>query len=140
MFILYVFSKHSIPFHVISDRGPEFMSNFFHSLDIVLDMQLYFTLGYYSKGDRQTNHTNQTSKQYLHIYYNYQQDNWSELLPLAKFSYNNTSSITTDVSLFFAIIQTSPLTLNVILLPLEPMALLYLNELQYTLKAEITMA
>ena len=46
----------------------------------------------------------------------------------------------TDVSLFFAIIQTSPLTLNVILLPLEPMALLYLNELQYTLKAEITMA
>ena len=27
-----------VPFHVISDRGLEFVSNFFHSLDIVLDI------------------------------------------------------------------------------------------------------
>jgi len=47
------------------------MSNFSHYLDIILDMQLYFTLGYYSKDDRQTKHTNQTLEQYLHIYYNY---------------------------------------------------------------------
>ena len=33
-------SVHSlyVPFHVISDRGLEFVSNFFHSLDIVLDI------------------------------------------------------------------------------------------------------
>ena len=35
------------------------------------------------------------------MYCNYQQDNWLELLPLAKFAYNNTPSATTSVSPFF---------------------------------------
>jgi len=38
LFILHVFSKHGIPFHVISDRGLEFVSNFFQSLGTTLDM------------------------------------------------------------------------------------------------------
>ena len=29
LFVLYVFSKHSVPSHVTSDRGSEFVSNFF---------------------------------------------------------------------------------------------------------------
>ena len=45
---------------------------------------------------------NQTLEQYLHVYCNYQQDNWSELLPLIEFVYNNASSATTSVSPFFA--------------------------------------
>ena len=45
---------------------------------------------------------NQTLEQYLRIYSNYQQDNWSELLPLAEFLYNNAPSATTGVSPFFA--------------------------------------
>ena len=39
---------------------------------------------------------------YLWIYCNYQQDNWSELLPLVEFSYNNALNATTGVSPFFA--------------------------------------
>jgi len=46
--------------------------------------------------------TNQTLEQYLHIYCNYQQNNWSELLLLAKFAYNNTPRATIGVSPFFA--------------------------------------
>ena len=45
---------------------------------------------------------NQTFKQYLCIYCNYQQDNWSELLPLAEFAYNNALSTTTSIFPFFA--------------------------------------
>ena len=71
LFILHVFSKHSIPSHVTSDRGLEFVSNFFQSLGTALNMWLHFTLGYHSEGDGQTKHTNQTLKQYLHVYYNY---------------------------------------------------------------------
>jgi len=71
LFILYVFSKHGIPSHIISDRSLEFMSNFFCSLSTALDIWLYFTLDYYSKDDGQTKHTNQTLKQYLWVYYNY---------------------------------------------------------------------
>ena len=102
LFILYVFSKHSVPSHVTSNRCLEFVSNFFRSLDTVLDMWLHFTLGYHPEGNRQTTHTNQTLEQYLHVYCNYQQDNWSKILLLMEFAYNNTLSATTDVSPFFA--------------------------------------
>jgi hypothetical protein len=65
-------------------------------------MKLHFTSRYHPKGDRQMEWTNQTLKQYLCIYCNYQQDNWSELLPLAEFAFNNALSATTGVSPFFA--------------------------------------
>ena len=38
----------------------------------------------------------------MRIYCNYQQSDWSQLLPLAKFTYNNTPSSTTGVSPFYA--------------------------------------
>jgi len=38
LFILHVFSKHNVPSHITSDRGSEFVSNFFRSLDTALDM------------------------------------------------------------------------------------------------------
>jgi len=102
LFVLHVFSKHGIPSHVTSDRGSEFVSNFFQSLGTALDIWLHFTLGYHPEGDGQTEHMNQTLEQYLCVYCNYQQDNWSELLPLAEFVYNNALSATTSISLFFA--------------------------------------
>ena len=34
-------------------------------------MWLHFTSGYYPEGDEQTEHMNQTLKQYLYIYCNY---------------------------------------------------------------------
>ena len=43
LFIIHIFSKHSVPFHVISNRGLEFVSDFFHSLSTALDMWLHFT-------------------------------------------------------------------------------------------------
>jgi len=52
-------------------------------------MKLHFTSGYHPKGDRQTEHINQTLEQYLRVYCNYQQDNWCALLLLAEFAYNN---------------------------------------------------
>jgi len=94
------------------------VSNFFHFLGTALDIWLHFTLGYHPEGDEQTKHINQTLEQYLHIYCNYQQDNWSELLPLTEFTYNNALSVTTDVSPFFT---NKGYHLNMILLPLEPM-------------------
>jgi len=102
LFVTHVFSKHGVPSHVTSDRSSEFVSHFFHSLGTVLDMRLHFTSGYYPEANGQAERTNQTLEQYLCIYCNYQQDNWSELLPLAEFAYNNTPSTTTGVSPFFA--------------------------------------
>jgi hypothetical protein len=65
-------------------------------------MKLHFTLGYHPQGEGQTEHTNQTSEQYLRIYCNYQQSNCALPLPIAKFAYNNMPSATTGISPFFA--------------------------------------
>ena len=65
-------------------------------------MKLHLTSRYHPEGDRQTECVNQTLEQYIQIFTNYQQDNWSSLLPLAEFSYNNAPHTTTGVSPFFA--------------------------------------
>ena len=102
LFLLHIFSKHGVPAHVTSNWGTEFVSHFFQSLGKALDMRLHFTSSYHPEGDGQTKHANQTLKQYLQSYCNYQQDNWSKLLPLVEFAYNNAPSATTRVSPFFA--------------------------------------
>ena len=98
LFVLHVFSKYGVPSHVTSDCGMEFISTFFRSLGKVLDMKLHFTSGYHPEGDGQTERTNQTLKQYLRVYCNYQQSNWSDLLPIVEFAYNNAPNATTGLS------------------------------------------
>ena len=102
LFILHVFSKHGVLSHMTSDCGMEFVSHFFRSLGKALNMKLHFTSGYHPEGNGQTKHTNQTLEQYICLYCNHQQDDWSKLLPLAEFAYNNALSATTGISLFFA--------------------------------------
>jgi len=107
-------------------------------------MQLHFTSGYHPEGNGQAERTNQTLEQYLHVYCNYQQDNWSKLLPLAEFAYNNALSATTGVSPFFANKGYHP---NITVHPEHDIAssqahnfAIDLDELQSTLKAEISIA
>ena len=87
---------------------------------------------------------NQTLKQYLCVYCNYQQDNWSELLPLVEFAYNNALSATTSVSPFFA---NKEYHLNITVHPECDITssrahnfTIDLDELQSTLKTEISAA
>ena len=65
-------------------------------------MELHFTSGHQPEGDGQTEQVNQVLEQYLRSYTNYQQDNWSSLLLLAEFAYNNPTNETMGVSPFFA--------------------------------------
>ena len=87
---------------------------------------------------------NQTLEQYLHVYCNYQQDNWSKLLSLVKFAYNNAPSTTTGVSSFFTNKRYHP---NITVHSKRNIAssrardfAVDLDELQSTLKAEISVA
>ena len=106
-------------------------------------MRLHFTSGYHPEDDGQTEYTNQTLEQYIQVYYNYQQDNWSKLLPLMEFAYNNATSATAGVSPLFA---NKGYHLNITVHPKCNIAssqacdfAVDLDELQSTLKAEITM-
>jgi len=73
IFVRNIFSKHGVLSHVTSDWGTEFVSKFFKVLAAILNMRLYFTLGYHPEANSQTKQTNQTLEQYLRIYCNYQQ-------------------------------------------------------------------
>jgi len=75
---------------------------FFWSLGSLLNINLHFTSGYNPQADGQSERANQTLEQYLRHYCTYQQDNWSELLPLAEFAYNNAPNASTGVLPFFA--------------------------------------
>ena len=104
----------------------------------------FFTLDYHPEGDGQTECMNQMLEQYLCVYCNYQQDNWSELLSLVEFAYNNTPSATTGISPFFV---NKGYHLNITVHPKHNIAssraydfAIDLDELQSTLKAEISAA
>jgi hypothetical protein len=58
-------------------------------------------MAYHPQSDGQTERTNQTLEQYLHIYRDYQQDDCVKLLPFAEFVYNNTENASMKLTPFF---------------------------------------
>jgi hypothetical protein len=56
---------------------------------------------YHPQMDGQTEQMNREVEKYLQTYINYQQDNWSEWLPLAEFTYNNAVHEATHQTPFF---------------------------------------
>jgi hypothetical protein len=102
LFLFHVFAKHGVPSHITSDRGSEFVSRFWRSLSAALGVELHYTSGYHPAANGGVERLNQTLETYLRMYSNYRQDNWSRMLPLAEFAYNNTPQESTGVTPFFA--------------------------------------
>ena len=65
-------------------------------------MNLHFTSRYHPEANKQTERVNQMLEQYIQIYCTYQQDDWSNLLPMAEFAFNNALNASTGLSPFFA--------------------------------------
>ena len=57
---------------------------------------------FHPQTDGQTERLNSVLEQYLRVYTDYQQSDWSKLLPLAEFAYNNSKHSATTLSPFFA--------------------------------------
>jgi hypothetical protein len=102
LFVRHVFSKHGVPVDIVSDRGTKFTSAFWSSLSAALGIKQNLSTAYHLQTDGQTERVNQVLEQYLHLYVNYDQDNWAALLPLAEFAYNNAPHSSTNMSPFFA--------------------------------------
>ena len=102
MFLDYVIRLHGIPDSIVSDRGSIFTSQFWTALSKSLGLAKRLSTAFHPQTDGQTERTNQTVEQYLRIYCNYHQDNWSKLLSLAEFSYNNAQHASIGCSPFYA--------------------------------------
>ena len=96
-----IFRLHSIPNSVVSDRGTQFISEFTRALAELVGIQQKISTSFHLQTDGQTEQINAIVEQFLQGYCNYQQDNWSELLTFAEFSYNNTLSTTTGMTPFY---------------------------------------
>jgi hypothetical protein len=85
---------------MISNCGPQFVAQFTHELYRLLGIKLAASTAYHPQTNGQTEHVNQELKQYLRVFVSEQQDNWTELLPLAEFQYNNHVHASTQHSPF----------------------------------------
>ena len=73
----------------MSDSGPQFVAEFTREIYQLLGIKLAATMAYHPQGDGQTERVNQELEQFLQLFINQQQDDWDDLLPFAKFQYNN---------------------------------------------------
>jgi hypothetical protein len=89
LYLKHVFKHHSLPDDIVTDRGTQFTSRFTTSLLQLCDIHSNKSTAFHPQSDGQTERVNQILEQYLQIFCDYQQDNWSDLLPLAEFAYNN---------------------------------------------------
>ena len=98
----HVIRLHGIPDSIVSDRGSIFTSQFWTALSKSMNLTRRLSTAFHPQTDGQTERMNQTVEQYLRIYCNYHQDDWSELLSLAEFSYNNAQHASIGCSPFYA--------------------------------------
>lgn len=101
MFIDNVWELHGLPDSIVSDRGPQFVSEFWNQLCACLQIEPQLSTAFHPETDGQIKRLNAVMEEYLRSYVSYQQDDWVSLLPMAEFTANNHASETTNTSPFF---------------------------------------
>ena len=96
-----VFPFFGVPRKIMSDRGPQFASEFTHNICLILGIEQNLSTAYHPETNAQVEQMNHEVAQYLRMYVNYHQDDWSEWLPLAQFALNNRVSTSTGESPFY---------------------------------------
>ena len=85
---------------VISDRGPQFAVGLTKELNKMLGIETKLFTAYHPEIDGQIERTNQELEQYLRMYVNHGQNNWSEWLATVEFTFNNKVYTAIKSSLF----------------------------------------
>ena len=95
-----VWKLHGLPESVISDRGPQFAAGLTKELNKMLGIETKLSTAYHPETNGQMERTNQELEQYLRMYVNHRQNNWSEWLATAEFAFNNKVHTATKMSSF----------------------------------------
>ena len=85
---------------MILDKGLQFVAGLTRELNKMLGIETKLSTAYHPQTDKQTERTNQVLEQYLRMYINHRQSNWSEWLATAEFAFNNKVHITMKESPF----------------------------------------
>jgi len=101
-FLRGVWKLHGLPTEIISDMDANLSGKFWESLCKMLGVKRCMSTAYHPQTDGQTERTNQVLEGYLRTSVNYDQDDWYQLLPLAKPAYNNSATNAYPMTPFFA--------------------------------------
>ena len=84
-----IWKLHRVPRTILSNQGPQFTSKFMEEFTKVLGTKRKLSMAYHPQTDGQMERINQEIGTFLQHYVNYQQDDWTDWLATAEFSYNN---------------------------------------------------
>jgi len=101
-FLREVWKLHGLPTEIISDMDTNLSGKFWESMCKMLGVKRRMSTAYHPQTDGQTERTNQVLEGYLRTSVNYDQDDWYQLLPLAKPAYNNSATNAYPMTPFFA--------------------------------------
>ena len=88
LYIDHIWKRIGLPKKVISDRGPQFASKVMHEIWEKLEVKSSLSTAFHLQTDGETERVNQELEQYLHVFCNFQVDNWADLLPFMEFAHN----------------------------------------------------
>lgn len=97
----HVFSHHGLPHAIVSDRGPQFTSQFWGIICQQLGIKRRLSTAFHPETDGAQERNNQEIERYLRTFTAYLQDDWASLLPVAQLTLCNRTSASTGVSPFF---------------------------------------
>ncbi|WVZ90413.1 hypothetical protein U9M48_036718 [Paspalum notatum var. saurae] len=89
LYIENIVKLHGVPSRIVSDRGTQFTSKFWKSLQEAMGTKLDFGTAYHPRTDGRTKRVNQVMEDMLRACALAYGANWEASLPFAEFSYNN---------------------------------------------------
>jgi RNase H-like domain found in reverse transcriptase/Integrase zinc binding domain/Reverse transcriptase (RNA-dependent DNA polymerase) len=94
LYMEHVFPYYGAPRKIISDCDPHFTAELAKELCHLLDIKQNISTAYHPQTDGQSEWLNQWLEQYVWIYTNYQQTDWTAWLPLVQYVHNSWTSST----------------------------------------------
>ncbi len=100
-FIQHFYWAHELFTVIVSDQDTQFVSSLWKRVCQLLKIVWRMFTAYHSETDKTTEWMNQNVELYIHMFFNYSQNNWASLLLMTELIINNHNFILTEVSLFF---------------------------------------
>lgn len=86
LYIYHVYRYHGPALSIVSDRGPQFVSEFWRAFNHILGTTISLSTADHPQTDGQTEIYNKYLQRRLRPFVSYYQDNWSDLLPLMDYA------------------------------------------------------
>ena len=110
IFVRRVVAEHGVPQVVISDRGPQFASQVWQQLLLLIGSRSALAASHHPQTDGQSERSIQTALRLIRTYAHSCPGSWVNQLPFLQFAMNNASSAATTYSPFQILYGRSPIT------------------------------